>query len=60
MLIAAVSAAFVVVVAANHPRARAHDRAGLVAAGVSGQVVQVQPDPGLARARIGAARMTNG
>ena len=60
MLIVAVSAAFVAIAAANHPHARAHNRAGLVAADVSGQVVQVQPDPGLARARIGAARMTNG
>ncbi len=60
MLIVAVTAAFAAVVAANHPHARAHDRAGLVAADVSGQVGQVQPDPALARARIGVARMTNG
>jgi hypothetical protein len=60
MLIVATTVAFVAVAAANHPAARARNRIALTAPAVSGQVGQVQPDPGLARARIGAARMTSG
>jgi hypothetical protein len=60
MLIVATTGAFVAVAAANHPAARARNRTALLAPAVSGQVERVQPDPGLARARIGATRMTNG
>ena len=60
MLIVATSVAFVAVAAANHPNARARNRMAQVTPAVSGQVGQVQSDAGLVRARIGAARMTNG
>ena len=60
MLIVASTVAFVAVTAVNHPNARARNRTALTAPGVSEQIVRVQPDAGLARARIGAARMTNG
>ena len=60
MLIVATTVAFVAVAAANHPAARALNRIALTAPVVSGQVERIQPDAGLARARIGAARMTNG
>lgn len=60
MLIVATTAAFVAVVAANHPNARARNRTALVAPAVSAQVERVQPGAGLAQARIGAARLTNG
>jgi hypothetical protein len=58
MLIVATTVAFAVA-AASHPTARARHQATLTAPAVSEQV-RVQPDAGLARARIGAARMTNG
>ena len=60
MLIIATTVAFVAVATANHPAARARNRMALVTPAVSGQVDRVQPDAGLARARIGAARLTNG
>jgi len=60
MLIVASTVAFVAVTAANHPNARARHRTALAAPAVSEQVVRAQPDAGLAKARIGAARMTNG
>jgi hypothetical protein len=59
MLIAATALAFVAIAAANHPYARARNQAHLVPADVSGQVGQVPPDPDVARAHVGAARMTN-
>jgi hypothetical protein len=60
LLIAASTVAFVAVTAVNHPNARARHRAALAAPAVSEQVSRAQPDAGLARTPIGAARMTNG
>ena len=60
MLIVATTVAFVAVAAANHPAARARNRMTLTAPAASGQGGQVHPDAGLGRARIGAARLTNG
>jgi hypothetical protein len=60
MLIVASTVAFVAVTAVNHPNARARHRAAVAGRTVSEQVVRVQPDAGLTRARIGAARMTSG
>ena len=60
MLIVASTVAFVAVTAINHPNARERHRAALAAPALSEQVVRAQPDAGLAKARIGAARMTNG
>ena len=59
MLIVASTVAFIAVAAANHPAARARNRMALAAPAASEQV-RAQPDAGLARARIGAARLTNG
>jgi hypothetical protein len=60
MLIVATTVAFVAVAAANHPAARARNRMSLTTPAISAQVDWVQPDAGLTRARIGAARLTNG
>jgi hypothetical protein len=59
LLIVTAALAFAAVAAANHSHARARSRAALISTDVSGRIGQVLPDPGLARARIGAARMTN-
>lgn len=60
MLIVASTVAFVAVTALNNPGARARHRTALAAPAVSEQVVRAQPDAGLVKARVGAARMTNG
>jgi hypothetical protein len=59
LLIVAAALAFEAVAAANHSDARARNRVGLISTDVSGRIGQVLSDPGLARARIGAARITN-
>ena len=59
LLIVAAALAFVAVAAANHSHAPARSRAALISTDVSGRIGQVLHDPGLARARIDAARMTN-
>jgi hypothetical protein len=59
LLIMAATFAFVAVAAANHSHARARSRAALISTDVSGRIGQVLPDPGLARAQIGAARIAN-
>jgi hypothetical protein len=59
LLTMAAAFAFVAVAAANYSDARARSRAGFISTDGSGRIGQVLPDPGLVRARIGAARMTN-
>lgn len=59
MLIVATTAAFVAVAAANH-HTRTRNRADLAATEVSSRVGQMQLHPGLTRARIGAAVLSNG
>jgi hypothetical protein len=57
LFMVAAAFAFVAVAAANHSQAWAPSRAGLISTDVSGRIGHVLPDPGLARARIGAARL---
>jgi hypothetical protein len=59
LLIMAATFTFVAVAAANHSDVRARSRADLISTDVFGRIGQVLSDPGLARARIGAATMTN-